>query len=293
MMTPTMPMQPRGTGWRSTGRRRFVLAVTAVTAVTALAPSASAQTPVSPVEPRVAGDAQRAQYQLRVLERVLEQAVEHGAQVVALELQAFAPSSVLFAGSTQARGFALDEYGVFFDVQVPTLRRSITWTFRTLSRNGLALGDALAALRQHVQSLGDVGARDALEQALRSLEVQVGPLPTARAGNCWATSVGSGDRTAVSPSPPPPPADDIDPADVYVAQIRSELANVMLDYSGSLLLAADEWLTVATSGFGGAGSGAAVGAGLMLRVRGRDLAALRSGEISRDEARQRIENVGF
>ena len=272
-------------------RRPFVLAVTVLTAVTALAAPASAQTPVSPVEPGVADDAQRAQYQLRVMERVFEQAVEHGAQVVALELQAFAPSAVLFAGSTQARGFALDEYGVFFDVQVPTLRRSITWTFRTLSRNGLALGDALAALRQHVQSLGDVGARDALEQALRSLEVQVGPVSPARAGNGWATSVRSGDRTAVSP--PPPPVDDIDPADVYVAQIRNELANVMLDYSGSLLLAGDDWLTVATTGFGGGGNAAAAGAGLMLRVRGRDLAALRAGEISRDEARQRIENVGF
>ena len=104
------------------------------------------------------------------MERVLEQAVEHGAQKIAFRMQALAPSTVLFTGPARARGFRLEGYGLFFDVQAPTLRRSVTWSFRTLSQYRLGLGDALQALRQHVQSLGDPGARDSLEQALRSLE---------------------------------------------------------------------------------------------------------------------------
>ena len=273
-------------------RRRYDVTAGAFVAVMSLAAAALAQTPGAGAGSTAPSDAQRGRYQIRVMERVLEQAVQHGTQVVALQFRTLAPSSVLFAGPTQARGFALEGYGVFFDVQVPTLRRSLTWTFRTLNRDGLALGDALTALRQHVQSLGDSGARDALELALRSLEVQVGPLPAARQGDPRAAQVGAG-REVAAPAEPV-----VTPADVYATQIRDELVNVMLDYSGSLSIAADDWLTVASMGAGPAPSPAAASAGsgaagLMLRIRGRDLAALRARDITRVEARTRIETVEF
>jgi len=270
------------------GGRIDVVGVGVLAAAMCVATGVAAQTPAPREGTRstAPSDAQRARYQIRMLERVLEQAVQHGAQVVAMQFRTFAPSAVLFTGATLARGFALDEYGVFFDVQVPSLRRSLTWTFRALNRNGLSLDDALTALRQHVQSLGDPGARDALEQALRSLEVRVGPLAPMR--------IGAGDAGR----PAPATVVDIDPADVYASQIRDELVGVMLDHSGSLALGPDDWLTVAATGAASSWVGAAVSAAsaataMMLRIRGRDLAALRAGDISRSEAQNRIHAIEF
>ena len=240
---------------------------------------------------RQALDQRQLRYQIRVMERVLEQAVEHGAQKIALRMQALAPSTVLFTGPARARGFRLEGYGVFFDVQAPTLRRSVTWSFRTLSQYRVGLGDALQALRQHVQSLGDPGARDSLEQALRSLEVQVGPLPE-RAG-VRATVVGTGGRDAQTV--PPPPVPDEDPGDAYAVQLQSELIGAMLEYSGSLLLDPDEWLTIAASGAERsiAPRDPVGGTITMLRIRGRDLAAFRARDITRDDAIARVETQEF
>ena len=284
-------------GPRRGGRIDVVGAGVLATAL-CLATGAVAQTPAARERARstAPSDAQRARYQIRVLERVLEQAVQHGTQVVAVQFRSFAPSAVLFVGATLARGFVLDEYGVFFDVQVPSLRRSLTWTFRTLNRNGLSLDDALTALRQHVQSLGDPGARDALEQVLRSLEVRVGPLAATRRAGARATRTGGGDADRLAPAPAT--VIDIDPADVYASQIRDELVGVMLDHSGSLALGPDDWLTVAATGaasswVGAAGSAASAATTMMLRIRGRDLAALRAGDISRSEAQNRIHAIEF
>lgn len=278
------------------GGRIDVVGVGVLAAAMCVATGAAAQTPAPREGTRstAPSDAQRARYQIRMLERVLEQAVRHGTQVVAMQFRTFAPSAVLFTGATLARGFALDEYGVFFDVQVPSLRRSLTWTFRTLNRDGLSLDDALTALRQHVQSLGDPRARDALEQALRSLEVRVGPLAATRWDGARATRIGAGDADR----PAPATVVDIDPADVYASQIRNELVGVMLDHSGSLALGPDDWLTVAATGAASSWVGAAVSAAsaataMMLRIRGRDLAALRAGDISRSEAQNRIHAIAF
>ena len=261
-----------------------VLAVTA--ALADAQPSGSASGEAS-------ADVRRMRYQIRVMERVLEQAVQHSAQVVALRMRSLAPSTVLFTGPTHARGFKLDGYGVFFDVQVPTLRRSITWTFRTLSQHQLALGDAFQALRQHVRSLGDVGAREGLEQALRSLEVQVGPIPGGDPSETRATAVGAGQD--VIPAAPPR-AIDKDPGDVYAEQIRTELIDVMLDYSGSLLIEPDEWFTVAVSGAGGSftpNDPSGRETTTILRISGRDLAAFHAEEVTRDAARNRVETQEF
>ncbi len=282
------------------GGRIGVVGVGVLAAAICLATGAAAQTPAAREGTRstAPSDAQRARYQIRMLERVLEQAVQHGTQVVAMQFRTFAPSAVLFVGATLARGFVLDEYGVFFDVQVPSLRRSLTWTLRTLNRNGLSLDDALTALRQHVQSLGDPGARDTLEQALRSLEVRVGPLAATRWDGARATRIGGGDADRPAPAPARATVIDIDPAEVYAAQIQDELVGVMLDHSGSLVLGPDDWLTVAATGaasswIGAAGSAASAAAAMMLRIRGRDLAALRAGEISRSEAQNRIHAIEF
>ena len=104
--------------------------------------------------------------------------------------------------------------------------------------------------RAHPQPLGGVGLMirpPGLELQLTPARqfTAVGPLAT-RWDGARATRIGGGD--ADRPAPAPATVVDIDPAEVYAAQIRDELAGVMLDHSGSLALGPDDWLTVAASG---------------------------------------------
>ena len=41
---------------------------------------------------------------------------------------------VMLAGMTRARGFRLDDYGVMFDVEFPSMRRSMVWSLQELER---------------------------------------------------------------------------------------------------------------------------------------------------------------
>ena len=211
-------------------------------------------------------------YQLRVVERVFEEAVEHSARNFASSMEEATPGAARFMGNTGAHGFRLNGYGLFFDVQIPVLRRSLSWVFRHLNRGPSELGPALQSLRQHMRSFDNVDVRDSLEEALRSIESLVGH------------------------PPPPPPPPDVDPREVYAMEIRDALANAMLDYTDSLPLAANEWLTVATTSSGNRADSPTDlprGLGLMLRVPGRVLIALRQGEMARSEALNRIEYSEF
>ena len=237
-----------------------------------VAPSVSSQ--AQPSSEVAAGRAESSQlrYQLRVMERVFEEAVEHSARNFASIMEEATPGAARFMGNTGAHGFRLNGYGLFFDVQIPVLRRSLSWVFRHLNRGPSELGPALQSLRQHMRSFDNVDVRDSLEEALRSIESLVG-----------------------HPSPPPPPP-DVDPREVYAMEIRDALANAMLDYTDSLPLAANEWLTVATTSSGNRADSPTDlprGLGLMLRVPGRVLIALRQGEMARSDALNRIEYSEF
>ena len=221
-----------------------------------------------------AGRAESSQlrYQLRVMERVFEEAVEHSARNFASSMEEATPGAARFMGNTGAHGFRLNGYGLFFDVQIPVLRRSLSWVFRHLNRGPSELGPALQSLRQHMRSFDNVDVRDSLEEALRSIESLVGH------------------------PPPPPPPPDVDPGEMYAMEIRDALANAMLDYTDSLPLAANEWLTVATTSSGNRADSLtdeSRALGLMLRVRGNVLIALRQGEMARSEALSRIEYSEF
>ena len=54
---------------------------------------------------------------VELMEQALEQAVSRGVRIVERQLPALAPGLVFFAGPIQARGFVLDGYGLFFDVE--------------------------------------------------------------------------------------------------------------------------------------------------------------------------------
>src|SRR2546429_737133 len=137
-----------------------------------LTASAFAQTAPRPA------DARQTHYQIGVMERVLEGAVEHGAANLRERLQAVAPDApaqLLILDNPRVRGFRLDSYGVFFDVQVPSVNGTLTWSLRTLDQNDLGLQSALNVLKSHVNADGDAG----LQQALKRIELQGGPPPLA------------------------------------------------------------------------------------------------------------------
>jgi hypothetical protein len=167
-----------------------------VAATVVCAASVGAQTPTpapttqvpQPQPPQPAADASAAwaaargrtpsadaRFKVRVMEGVLERAVEHAATVMNLQLRAVSPDLVLLTGAARARGYRLDGYGLFFDVQVPAaLRQSMGWTVRMMRQNNESVEQALTLFKRMVGGLQG-RARDDAELALRNIELQVRP----------------------------------------------------------------------------------------------------------------------
>lgn len=226
-------------------------------------------------------DAQRRRDQIRMMEGVLTEAVRLGAEQLGREMQASSPNLVMLTGTARARGFILDGYGVFFDVEIPALRPSVVWTMRTMERD-LALGSALDSLKQHLASLPESPSRMQLEQAFRRLALQVGPVPTPQSAGQRPGIVSSAETTA--PAAP-------DPDKEYTETVKEALIDAMLDHSLPMNLAPDEWLTVAArDGFGPLVQGEIYDAStIVIRVRGSALAAYAADRTKRDEVRKSVE----
>src|SRR5262245_19939154 len=94
------------------------------------------RTPVQ-TELREAARLREVRYQIGQMERLLEGAVEHGAAVIRDRLRALMPADMLMSENARVRGFRLDGYGMFFDVEVPALEGLLPWSFRTLDQNNL------------------------------------------------------------------------------------------------------------------------------------------------------------
>ena len=97
------------------------------------------------------------------------------------------PADMLLTENARARGFRLDGYGVFFDVEVPSLEGTLPWSFRTLDQNDLGLDAALRTLRSYVQQ--SAGNDVDLQQAMKRVELQVAPMTVAGTGQPGATAV--------------------------------------------------------------------------------------------------------
>jgi hypothetical protein len=247
---------------------------------------------------RAEADARQSRYQIGQMERLLEGAVEHGVTLIRDRFQKLtnAPADLLVTDNAHARGFRLDSYGVFFDVTAPSFETSaLVWSLRTLDRNDLGVDVALKTLQDRVK--GDPVS----EQALKRLEIQVGPVAVARVANPAVDGArnASGSVAATNvdaaPTDPPSPGDDpilADPNEAYRTEVISALKDAMLDHSTSLNIRADEWLTIAVRGnddrprLAPADSDART---RIIRLRGADLAAYLARQITRDEALQRIE----
>jgi hypothetical protein len=281
---------------RSSIRSGLVLAAGCLLAVPAIAAQQEAPAAARQVTslPRSADQA-KTRYQISVMEGVLERAVEQGARTLTRRVQAVMPDMLLWGGMARARGFKLEPYGLFFDVEVPALRRSVAWSLQVLNRGDLGVTDAIASLTKYVQSVPDPQARQQLEQALKRVELQLGPSPApAGAPRTGPQIVNSATAEQERASATRSVLED--PGEAYTNDVKNALIDAMLDYRG-LEISPDEWLTVAArdnedrSRLGPTDPYDVVT--ITLRIRGSDLAALRAGRLTKDEARKRVELKEF
>jgi hypothetical protein len=268
----------------------FTTIVILGTVVASGATPASAQTAASA---RVAAE-QR--YQVGQMERLLEGAVEHGIAIIRDHLQSLAqmPADMLLSDNAHARGFRLEGYGVFFDVVVPSFETSWTIALRTLDQSDLGLDSALKTLQALVRQSGDAN----VQQALKRVELQVNPGVVTRtlAPDAAGARNARGASASVETDPPlaGAAADPIlaDPNEAYHTEVIQALKDAMLTHSRSLGIGANEWLTIAAKGnedrprLAPADSDART---RILRLRGADLAAFLAGQITHEEALERIE----
>jgi len=263
----------------------------------AFAAPAAAQTMTAA---QAAADRKQSRYQVGVMERVIESAVEHGAAIMRDRLQAALPAQVLLSENARVRGFRLEGYGLFFDVEVPpvagTVDASLLWSLRTLDQNDLGLDSALKALKTYVDSANDPN----LQQAFKRVELQVTPVATAGPAPRLASVADEARTETGSAAAVParvearPPADPVlaDPQEAYHKEVNDAVIDAMLEHSGALAIGPDEWLTIAERGIQeaprltGADSDSHT---ILIRVNGATLKAFRTGQITKDEALKRID----
>jgi hypothetical protein len=260
-----------------------------------------------------------ARYKVRIMEGVLEKSVQQAALRLNEQLQRVSPDLIQLAGAAHARGYRLEGYGLFFDVEVPAaMRQSMGWTARVMRQQQQGVNEALGSLRRLTGELDPKQQAEA-ERAMKQLEAVVRPMPRRRVVDGMADApppMSSGGAavsttTTLPPAPMPPPAAgetaDGKPVTVtapgadallwsnpdlaYEEHVREALIGAMLEWGALLPLGPDEWLTVAARDnqdviMPGAAPDVVT---IILRVKGSDLAERIAGRVPLDELRRRVE----
>lgn len=236
-----------------------VVGLVLASATVAAQQAASTQTPG--VSPEV--QIQQRRFQLQLMEGVLENAVRQSAQELATRAQEEMPIGMLLMGRPRAKGFPLEHYGLVFDVEIPQIRESY------VMRSQMARPNAPPS---------QVGNQTVAGR---------GATPPVR-----ATGTGQDDARLLAP-----PADPFlaDPNQFYRDLVKGRLVDAMLDYSRSLQVGDNEWLSVVARG-----EEDPIPTGLyddsqtlILRIKGSDLALFFAGKITRDEAKKRVVESQF
>ncbi len=229
-------------------------------------------------------DARQRRNQIRLMEGVLVQAVRLGAEEVGTELGRFEPTGVTaLAGTPRARGFVLDGYGVFFDVEIPALNQSVVWSVMVLQRDR-QMGNALDSLGAAVASIPDGPTRQQAQQALQQVSRRVGPVSPASAPAAGQPPPGQVTSATASTVATP------DPMALYTEAVKGTLIEAMLDHSLQMKLAPEEWLTVAARDSEAPLSPTSLSDAptIVLRVKGSDLAVYHSDPARREEIRAKV-----
>jgi len=232
-----------------------------------------------------ASDEQRRRDQIQLMEGVMSRAVRLGAEQVNRRMQSIDPTISVITGQARARGFVLEGYGVFFDVEVPPMSASAVWSMMTVQRD-VQVAASLDSLRRAISALPEGPKLQEAQQALQRVARQVGPMQSLPRE---APEGGAVPASAVVAASTPPVMDD--PDRQYTEAVKSSLIDAMLDHSLSMDLAPDEWLTVAARQSEGplAQNQLYDVSTIVLRVKGSDLAAYAADRSKRGEVRLKVE----
>src|ERR1043166_1884498 len=118
---------------------------------------------------REEADQVRARQKISMMESVLESAVANGADSLMRAVRVvMPPDALMLTGAPSARGYRLEGYGVFFDVEVPALRPTMAWRLRQMvDDNGLGAAAAVNQLKAYIDTVQDPRQRATLDQGAR------------------------------------------------------------------------------------------------------------------------------
>jgi hypothetical protein len=223
-----------------------------------------------------------------MMEGVLERAVSNGADNMLRKMRAVMADAPMLTGVPEVRGFRLDGYGVFFDVEVPALRLPVTWPLRYMFRDNRETMRAVDELRAMMAD-AEPRQRERLAQIVRQLEQQAqgsSARGTGRLGTAAQVQVAGGapavDTTVYD-----------DPEEHYTREVKAALVDAMIENSGPMAIGPDEWLTVAARDNVPRDplipTDTADSTTVIFRVKGSDLAAFRAGRMTLEEVRKKVE----
>lgn len=251
--------------------------------------TAFAQTPLNEAE------LIRARQDISTMEGVLERAIQNGAETLIAQLRFVMPDRWRLTSTPRASGVRLADYGVLFQVQVPALQPPIMWEVRqAVQENQTRELMLLQQLRTHASTM-EGAERAELERLILETERQLA-LGNLRPGLAREVSAASLVPTSPVGQPQQQRIDARlieDPQEAYTNEIKGALVDAMLKNSQGLALASEEWLTIVARDAVPPNpllpGDSIYSSTWVMRVRGSDLAALRTGGITLEEARKRVD----
>ena len=256
--------------------------------------------PAAAQAPRNDAQQVRARQQISLMEGLFEGAVRNGADNLVRQANMVMPGAAMLTGAPEVRGFRLEGYGVFFDVAMPGLLLSPVWSLRTTMSPGggrnVRMEPEIERLRVLANRLSGA-ERNQLLAVIASLESSLEPQRSrTRVAPGAVGAPGTVSAATVMQAAAPQgvdPAVLADPDDAYTREVKDALIEAMLQGSGPLALAADEWLTIAARDNAPRDPlvpGASVDFSTVeIRVKGSDLAAFHARKLTLDEAKKRVE----
>jgi hypothetical protein len=260
---------------------------------------AVAAAPVAAQAPRADDGQIKSRQRISTMEGVLERAVMNGADNLLRQMETVLPNAAMLTGPPRVRGFRLEGYGLFFDVEVPGVEMSVAWPLRALLNDTRAASALIGDLKVQLARVSP-REREALEHVVRQLEMTLPPAPPQAAARAGAPTVSAASLSpdggpAVAPPPVAPIDPDVldDPYKAWTREVKSALMEAMLENSGPLEIGADEWLTVAAQDSAPRDPlvpGSSVDSSIVyLRVKGSDLAEFHARRLTLSEAVMRVE----
>ena len=239
-------------------------------------------------------DQVKARQRISMMEGVLERAVSNGADNMVRQMKAVMGDAPMLTGVPEVRGFRLDGYGVFFDVEVPALRLPVTWPLRYMFRDNRETMRIINDLKA-MMSEAEPRQREQLAQVIRQLEQQSQNPAALRSTNSTRISPATAAAVPVGGGAQPQldPASYDDPEEHYTREVKAALVDAMIENSGPIALGPEEFLTIAARDNVPRDplipTDAADTRTVIFRIKGSDLASYRAGRMTLDEIRKKVE----